>query len=149
MDDKNLFPNPAAEENLWWRSILSNVPDMVMTVDREGKILYINHTVPGFTIEKVIGTTVYNYVPSGYHENEKQALERVFRTGEMVDFEIAGAGPDGSAAWYQSHLAPIKGPTGSVDAVTLVTSDITKRKISEDEIAKLKAEVEQLKLKPQ
>ncbi len=149
MDDKNLFPNPAAEENLWWKAILANIPDLVMTVDREGKILFINRTLPGFTIDKVIGTTVYNYIPTGYHENEKQALERVFRTGETVDFEIAGAGADGSAAWYQSHLAPIKGPTGSIDAATLVSIDITKRKIAEDEITKLKAEVDQLKPKPQ
>lgn len=141
-NNKDLFPNPAAEENNWWRAILANIMDIVMTVDREGKILFINHTIPGFTIEKVIGTSVYNYIPPGYQETERQALDRVFRTGETVDFEIAGAGPDGSASWYQSHLAPLRGESGSVDAATLISIDITKRKIAEDELAKLKSELE-------
>lgn len=145
--DKNLFPNPAAEENKWWRSILANITDIVMTIDREGKILFINHTIPGFSADKVIGTTVYNYIPAGYHENQRQAIDRVFRLGEKVEFEIAGAGPDGSSAWYLSQLIPIHGESGSVDAATSISTDITKRKIMEDELTSLRKEIEQLKTK--
>lgn len=145
MEDKNLFPNPAAEENKWWRSILANIPEIVMTVDREGKILFINHTIPGFAVEKVIGTTVYNYIPQGYHETQRQALDRVFRIGEKVEFEIAGAGPDNSSAWYLSQLVPIRGESGGVDAATLISTDITKHKMIEDELSRLKKEIEQLK----
>ncbi len=147
MDEKELFPNPAAEENQWWKAILSNITDLVMTVDREGKIIFINHVLPGFTMDKVIGTTIYNYIPTGYHETEKQALERVFRTGEVVDFEVVGSGPDGTAAYYQTHIAPIKGPSGTIDAATLISVDITKRKMAEDETARLKKELEELKSK--
>lgn len=147
MEDKDLFPNPVAQENLWWRSILANIPDIVMTIDREGKILFINHTVPGFSVEKVIGTTVFNYIPQGYHETQRQAIERVFRIGEKVEFEITGAGPDGSSAWYLSQLFPIRGESGSIDAATLISTDITKRKITEDQLAALKKEIEQLKSK--
>ena len=48
-----------------WRSLVENAPDIIMTVDRDGKILFINRTVPGFTVQKTIGKKVYEYIQVG------------------------------------------------------------------------------------
>ena len=47
------------EEKL--RSVVGNIPDNIMTLDRDGTLLYINHTVPGLRVEEVIGTSVMSF----------------------------------------------------------------------------------------
>ena len=46
-----------AEER--WRSLVENAPDLIITVDSEGTILFMNHAIPGFTVGDAIGTAVY------------------------------------------------------------------------------------------
>jgi hypothetical protein len=61
MDDK-----PESPVNKWWPSILKSLPMIVITADQNGVISYINHVLPEFTPEKVIGTPVFNYIPRIY-----------------------------------------------------------------------------------
>ena len=94
-----------------WRSMAENAPDIIMTVDCDGTILFINRTVPGFdtpsrqigtgaatqpkgfTPEQTIGTSVYDYIPPEHHDRKtkssvnevntiRESLGRVFQTGE-------------------------------------------------------------------
>lgn len=46
-----------------WRSITQYTPDNIMQLDLEGKILFINHTVPDLSIDEVIGKSIYQFVP--------------------------------------------------------------------------------------
>jgi diguanylate cyclase (GGDEF)-like protein/PAS domain S-box-containing protein len=123
-----------AEER--WRSLVENAPDLIITVDREGAILFMNHAVPGFTVEDAIGTTVYGYVRPEYHETMRTALERLFETGEPQGYEVAGDGPSGRTSWYASRVGPIM-RDGEVVAATIITSDITERRQAEEELARV------------
>ncbi|HLB26770.1 MAG TPA: PAS domain S-box protein, partial [Dehalococcoidia bacterium] len=118
-----------AEER--WRSLVENAPDLIMTVDREGTIQFMNHAVPGFTVGDAIGTTVYSYVRPEYHGAMRTAFVRLFETGEPQSYEVAGDGPSGSTSWYTSRLGPIT-RDGEVVAATIIASDITARKEAEE-----------------
>jgi len=53
-----------ARDVLWeskdkWRFLLKNTSDVVLNLDHDGTILFINHTVPGYTVEDTVGKTVY------------------------------------------------------------------------------------------
>jgi len=113
-----------------WRSLVENIPDIVMTVDADGTILFINRTVLGLTVEGTIGTSVYDYVPPEHHDTLRKALEEAFETGEAHDFEIAGAGPFGRTSWYFNRIGPVV-RDGRVVAATLSATDITERKLAE------------------
>ena len=76
--------NALRESEERWRSLVQNAPDLIFTCDRTGKILFMNRTVPGFTLEQAIGSSVYDYVPSECQPLLKQSFERVFQTGELV-----------------------------------------------------------------
>jgi len=110
-----------------WRSLVENAPDVIMTVGRDGTIASINRTVPGLTPEKVIGTTVFDYIAPEHHDTHREAIEQVFETGEPSRDELAGTGPDGSPSWYESRIGPIK-RDGEVIAVNIIATDVTERK---------------------
>ncbi len=119
----------ASEEE--WRSLVKNAPSPIITVDRKGIIQYINHTVAGLEIEKVIGTNHCDYVPPEYHKVMRESIEHVFKTGQNTGYEIAGVGPDGNTSWYTAKLGPIE-RNGQVVAVTIMPMDITERKQAEE-----------------
>ncbi len=126
----------ASEAN--WRSLTENAPDIVITADREGTILFVNHTIPGLTPEEVVGTSVYDYVSPEHHDTLKTSFERVFRTGEGATYELAGAGPHGATAWYRSCVGPIK-RDGKVVGVTVITRGITEDKEAEQALEQSEA----------
>ncbi len=128
----------ASEEK--WRSLVENAPDIIMTIDREGTILFINHTVPGLTPEQTIGTSVYEYVPPEYHDTMRDSFTQVFKTGEAESYEVAGVGPDGSTSWYLTHVGPLK-HNGKVVGLMQITRDITERKRAEKEKEQLQAQL--------
>jgi len=114
-----------------WRSLVKNAPDVIFTCDRTGKILFINRTVPGFTIEQAIGTSVYDYIPFDHQNTLKQSFERVFQTGDPVYYETLGAGANGTTSWYASRVGPIQ-QDGQVVAAIVISTDITERKQAEE-----------------
>jgi PAS domain S-box-containing protein len=114
-----------------WRCLAENAPDVILTADPDGTIIFMNRTVPPYTPEEAIGTSVYDYVLPEYRDVLRHALEEVVRTSQSCGYELAGAGPDGRTSWYQSRLGPIK-QGGQVVAITLIATDVTERKQAED-----------------
>jgi PAS domain S-box-containing protein len=114
-----------------WRSLVENIPDIVMTVDRDGTILFINRTLPGFTAEATMGAIVYDYVPPEHHDTLRRSLEGVFETGDGHDYEIAAPGPFGRTSWYFNRIGPVV-RDGRVVAAAVIATDITERKRMEE-----------------
>jgi len=116
-----------------FRSLVENAPYMIIIADSEGKILLINYTTSGFSVEDTIGTSIYDYISVEYHDKVSRSINGIFKSGEPAAYEITGAGPDGTTSWYSVRLGPIK-HDGHIIAVTLMTLDITERKRAEEEL---------------
>jgi len=114
-----------------FRSLVENAPYVIFIADREGKILFANYTLEGFTVEDTVGTNVFDYVPAEHHEEMSRNINGVFESGEPAAYEIAGAGPDGTTSWYSTRVGPIK-HDGHIIAVTLMVLDITERKRAQE-----------------
>jgi PAS domain S-box-containing protein len=78
-----------------WRSLVENAPEKITSLDRDGTILFINRTTLGHTVEEVIGTSIYNYLPPAEQDNTRRVLESVFRSGQIERYETVDVGPDG------------------------------------------------------
>jgi PAS domain S-box-containing protein len=115
-----------------WQSVIANMPIFVALVDRAGTIQYLNHTVPGIMLEDVVGKSTYDFLEPSYRENARECIERVFDTGETAFYESVAAGPNGTTAWYETYVGPVK-VGDHVVAVTLVGNDIDKQKRAEQE----------------
>ena len=121
-----------------WRSIVVNTPLFVCLVDRAGTIQYLNRTVPGIAMEDAIGRSTYDFIEPAHWEIARQCIERVFDTGQPAFYEVISAGPNGSRSWYETSVGPVKAGD-QVVAVTLIATDITRRKHAEDVLAEREA----------
>ncbi len=122
-----------------WQSLVANAPDIILTVDGEGKILFINRVLEGFDQNRVVGTYATAYLEPRYHDLFVETLKRVFEREEVGSYEVMGAGSGGVNAWYSVRISPIV-DRGKVVAATLIATDITERKRAEERIAALAEE---------
>jgi two-component system cell cycle sensor histidine kinase/response regulator CckA len=107
------------------RSILSTAPDIVMTVDRTGRISFINRTLTPLTVDQVVGTSCFDYVLPESRERVARAIEHVFETREIDTYEIQGPP---NAAGQRSWMSVRAGPQLEGDrvlAATLCATDVT------------------------
>jgi PAS domain S-box-containing protein len=111
-----------------WRSLAETAPCLILTVQRDGTIQFINRTTSSNTPESRIGTKVWEYVTPDHHSIVKKAIEHVFHTGSPISYEVLGTGAEGPAsAWYMTQLGPIV-KDGQVAAVIMASTDITEKK---------------------
>ncbi|MFC1716250.1 PAS domain S-box protein [Candidatus Poribacteria bacterium] len=111
-----------------WSSLVYNAPNLIAILDRDGVFQFVNRTISGLTVEEVVGTKTYDYIPPEYHDIVKEKIEHVFRTGEAAHYELKGMGPDGQLSWwYETSVGPLV-IDEQVAYVTQISSDITERK---------------------
>jgi PAS domain S-box-containing protein len=111
-----------------WRSLAETAPCLILTVQRDGTLQFINRTMSSNTPESRIGTKVWEYVLPDHHSIVKKAIEHVFQTGSPISYEVLGTGAEGPAsAWYMTQLGPIF-KDGQVAAVIMASTDITEKK---------------------
>jgi PAS domain S-box-containing protein len=119
-----------------WRSLVANVPSIVLTVDRDWRIQSINRIVPGLSADEIIGTHVNEYVAPEGRDTVKRALEGVFATGLPTEYQVQAVGADRTMAWYETRVGPIVSG-GKVVGATLMATDITVRRETERRLAAL------------
>ncbi|MGB0651700.1 MAG: ATP-binding protein [Thermoplasmatota archaeon] len=115
-------------------AVLAYAPSIVMRVDREGRILYINRVVPGLDESDVVGRSMTEFVPPETAERLRGYLKRVVEKGEAVTYEVEGLGPDGAQAIYESRMAPVRHGDEAEGAV-LLTLDVTRERRQAQEVA--------------
>jgi PAS domain S-box-containing protein len=118
----------ASQEHL--NGILDTATDIVMSLDLEGTILYINHVVPGLERDDVIGTSAFDYIPRDGRDTFRHAMDQVRATRVSYHYDGEATGPHGTTAWYSCQMGPVL-RDADVVGFTLVTSDITQRRKTE------------------
>lgn len=110
-----------------WHLLVKNAPNMIMIVNREGIIQYVNYTPPGFNTRKAIGKKIYDYMNPESRNAAIKTIRQAFQTGESGSYENIAPGPYGRDSWYETKVGVIK--RGSqIIAATLFVTDITERR---------------------
>ena len=110
-----------------FRSIVYNSPDIIAQVDRQGIISFINYGYSGMEPTNIIGKTIYDLMPSEFHEVARDTLKKVFDTGKSFSFENLGLSTDDSVVWYKNNISVLR-KEGKVIAATIIASDISEQK---------------------
>jgi len=116
-----------------WTSLTRNTNDIIMIVDKQGVLQYINKTLPPYTPEETIGKMVYEYVPKDQHDILSNSLTKVFKTGEQGTYEVSSNIPKIGTIWFSTKVVPIK-RDGAITDVILISTDITESKKAEENL---------------
>ncbi|WP_455206062.1 ATP-binding protein [Kaarinaea lacus] len=114
-----------------WRSITQYSPDHIMLLDRDGKILFINHAIPGLTVDKMVDHPVFEFVPNRFIPLIKKCLANVLATGNPDYYEVE-YDVDGGILYFEANVGPVM-DNGAVVALTVSARDITERKQAHQE----------------
>ena len=112
-----------SEERL--RHLVESAPATLITVDRDGTVLYSSAPLGAVTPGEAQGTTVYDYVPEDHHRLFRAALDKVFADGQEAGYEITDY-DQGRTTTHVIRLGPVK-LGGHVTAATLLGVDIEER----------------------
>jgi two-component system cell cycle sensor histidine kinase/response regulator CckA len=108
------------------RVVLENLPDVVSVMDREHRLLYLNHTVRGRTVAEMLGTSVLLYVAPDDRERYARLVEESWSSGETRTFEVHTI----SDLWWETRFVPIK-EDGVVVLMLATSVEVTARKRAE------------------
>lgn len=126
-------------ENLL-QSLVENVPDLIVLLDRNCKIHYINRIEPGYTRDQVLGATCYDLVVPEHREIVVEAVRKVFDTQQPADYRVRDVVRH---HWYQARVTPLRGGGQSQFAVAICT-DIQEQREREDDLIASRSRLEML-----
>jgi two-component system cell cycle sensor histidine kinase/response regulator CckA len=131
--DRKQREKSLSESEARWRTLMESSPGLIHTIDRNGKILYINKPAPGFRRDEIIGSSIYDYVKPETATLLRQHIADVFDSVRTVSFELQAAGFSGGEAWYACTVGPITRDK-KVDTAIMISIDITSRKRAEEKL---------------
>jgi len=133
-EQQDRFFEHLLEEHGTFRSLVESSPDFVAIVDRHHRHRYISHVFPGFSVDEVLGTTVYEYLEPEYHAPTRASIDSVLDTGRLAELTTRGKGPDGGVLWYKTVFSPLR-DGDEIIGVVLRASDVTAETNSARELA--------------
>lgn len=133
----------ASEER--FRILYQDNPTMYFTVDTAGTVLSVNafgaHQL-GYEPEELIGQPVEQV----FHPKDRKAVARQLKAclkqrGETASWEFRKVRKNGEVIWVKEAARATQGPDGST-IVLIVCEDITERRQMEEELQRLREEIE-------
>ena len=117
----------------FFRTLVENAPALIINLLRDGTITYLNQTISGKPVREVIGTAIYDYVSEQNRKVIAGHLDRVFRTGNSVTYEVSDVNVSGTAHTFSTRVRSVL-KTGRVDSAVMVIEDISLRRRAEEEL---------------
>jgi PAS domain S-box-containing protein len=114
------------------RATTANAADMLMLVDTELKIRFINKNANGMSIEQIIGREIGALLPDGARAAVLAKLRHILDTGETATYEFESGEAD--QVQYFENRAVLVRDGGIGTGISISRRDITERKRLEQEI---------------
>ncbi len=116
----------------YMEAIIRNAVDIILHLDRDGRILFMNRSVTGYDTDKIVGGSLYEWIQPGHEAAMKNALERVLENEEHVYVEVPIILVTGEFALYSTKMGPIY-HQGEIIGATIVARDITREREQEEQ----------------
>ncbi|MFL5730187.1 MAG: PAS domain-containing protein, partial [Cytophagaceae bacterium] len=132
---------PAEESGGHYRTLIENAPSRMITIDREGCIVYSNRYLR-YGSSQILDKKVYDFVPDEYKELLKENIEIVFNKKQETRYIISGESEKTSEelAWYDVKIVPIFNGE-EVEHGLMIFEDITEKKKAEENILSKQAQL--------
>ena len=127
-----------------YRTLVESAGEAIFIVDEKGVFQLVNKRAArrlGFSPEDFVGKKLGDFFPKEITEPHLDGLKRVINSdkGEIIETRVE---TEGQARWYRTSIVPIREAPGRAHAVLAVTRDVTRMKLTEEELRKRGAELE-------
>lgn len=125
-----------AESENRLRTIVQTEPECIKVTDRSGIVLEMNPAgmeMLEATAEQILGKSILDVVDNNYRDQYIKLSERIFE-GQPFKYEFEVTTFRGNKRWFESHVVPMRNPSGEITSSLAITRDITTQKKTEDEI---------------
>ena len=112
-------------------SILQTTPDYVLRLAPDMTIQFMNRTYPGVTIDKVVGTSILDWIQPEHRAGYQAMLTQALQTGLPQQLETVGTGEGDVPTWYLSRVTALR-EQGQVKGLIMVGQNISVRKQAEE-----------------
>lgn len=124
-----------------YRSLVENIPDILMRVDRDNKFLFVNHSIWQLTNsapEDFVGRTIHDIgLPVELCDFIEKAVLSVYEGGKPVETEYEFA-LSGEIRYHNFRVIPEYNQAGWIQSVLVIGHNITNQKLTdEDRIERL------------
>ena len=122
--ERKLADEALRESEAKLRDLFQQSPDIIMTVDVEGKILLMNRSIPALPAERAVGRSSLALMPREFREWFRKALKKVFRKGAPENSSI----PPTTAPTGRGESCPSAVSEGPVKAAMVIAGDVTEKR---------------------
>ena len=122
--ERKLADEALRESEAKLRDLFQQSPDIIMTVDHQGKILLMNRSVPALPAERAVGRSSLALMPRDFRKWFRKALKKVFRKGITRQFQYSA--DDGT--YWEGRIVPICSAEGPVTAAMVIAGDVTEKR---------------------
>jgi len=105
------------------RVLFHQSPDIIMTVDRAGRVLMVNRAMPRATGDGGPGQSDGGFLPERAAERFRDTLNGVFETGEAGELHYSGE----HSTWWELRIVPLREGTEVTTAMVIATNVTEKR----------------------
>ncbi len=140
---RNRLYNALQQTEAKWRSLVTNAPDTILTLDHEGNILFINHQIEAVNMDDIIGSSIFNYMNQSDLIKARNILQEVFQSGKTQVLQTEGLNPEGKKTLYSCRIGAMVSE-GKIIAAMVIATDITQQKQAEQELVRRRAELAHL-----
>jgi PAS domain S-box-containing protein len=117
---------------------------LLSTTDQAGHITHVNDrfcAVSGYSRDELLGQD-HRILRSGLHDRSTyQALWNTLGAGEVWKSEFCNRARDGSLFWVDATIVPMLGPDHRVTQYAAIYTDITRRKLADQQRDELEAQL--------
>jgi PAS domain S-box-containing protein len=113
------------------RTLFNESPDILLTVDREGRILSLSRPLPDFPAGSALGSRSELLVPEAFRGRYRQTLQQTLDSGKIGHFRYAA--PAGT--WWEIRTVPIR-QAKQVCAAMVIASDVTEQQSLQSQAAR-------------
>jgi len=117
-----------------YRSLVESTEDCIYLVDENLRYLFANKKIQsrfGLPMDKVIGRKYGDFHSKEETKNFAEKVNKVLETVQSLSYEYRSKRDN---RYFIRTLSPVKEPDKKVTALTLISKDITKRKLAEESL---------------
>lgn len=138
--ERKLVEEALEESEKTARALINATTDAAVLIDKEGIIIRLNDTMAewlGQTSHNLIGTNIFDYLPSELAEQRKMKGLEAAKAHAPVRFEDKRGD-----RWLENSVFPVYNPQGKVTRYAVYSRDITERKQKEVKLIEAKKTAE-------